>query len=125
MGVSIYYMASRAEPLTAEEQVAIKALIAAYSVDDQIDAYIRTGKGYSGEGFCVYDPADPSEPDVVFEGTTKLPSDSDEEAWHGLRLWCDLLSLIRRVLSTAAWHVHVDDLDLAWDEQEQHYITRA
>ena len=35
MGVSIYYSATRIQPLAANEQVALNRLIAAYSVDDE------------------------------------------------------------------------------------------
>ena len=66
--------------------------------------------------FFVYDPADPTSPDVVFEGATELPAHSADAMWAALQHWCKLLTNVRRALADATWQVNVDDVDIPWDE---------
>ena len=81
-----------------------------------IENYLQTGDGYNWESFCIYDPNDPTEPDVVFEGATKLPDNSEDAVWGGLQHWCAALTEIRRIIPDADWDVHVDDHEIQWDE---------
>ncbi|AEV68230.1 hypothetical protein [Acetivibrio clariflavus] len=120
MSVSIYYTARRNKPLTKEEQQAIDSLIKEYSVEKEISEYLETGKGFNWEPFCVYGP-DPSEPDIIFEGSTRLPDNSKEAIWEGLQHWSLLLSAIRCVIPDAKWNVHVNDHELIWDEEYSEY----
>lgn len=125
MSLSIYYTAHRGQPLTPTERAAIDRLVRKYSIDDQLAERERTGAGYNWESFCVYDPADPTEPGVVFEGATKLPDNSEDVVWDGLQHWCQLLSEIRRSLAGASWRVHVDDHDIQWDDDAKAFDPSA
>lgn len=111
MSISIYYTATRNVPLTPSERSAVDSLVAGSSVDDQI----ATGTGLNWESFCVYDPANPTTRDAVFEGATKLPDNSEDAVWFGLQHWCKLLTAVRHAITDSDWHVHVDDHDIPWD----------
>lgn len=125
MSVSIYYTATRKQKLTSPEQALITQLIENYSVDKEIEEYLNTGQGYNWTSFYVYDSKSPTEPDVIFEGSTQLPSNSAEAMFDGVTHWASLLSNIRNVVKGADWHVHVDDHDLTWDEKALEYdITK-
>jgi hypothetical protein len=121
MSISIYYTATRSASLSADERAVIDALIEEFSVDDEIQEYLNTRQGLNWESFCVYDPNDPTEAGVIFEGATKLPDNSDVAIWRGLEHWSRLLSRIRRAVPGARWHVHVDDNDLVWDDSAAEY----
>lgn len=121
MSVSIYYTARREQALTAAENKTLQQLIARYGIEDQLAERERTGEGYNWESFTVYDPSDPTEPGVVFEGATKLPDNSEDAMWVGVQHWCALLTQLRRSLPGASWQVHVDDHDIAWDEELDEY----
>jgi hypothetical protein len=116
VGVSIYYTASRAQPLSSVEQAAIDAVVARYPVEELLAECGVAEEEYNGEGFCVYSTEDPAEPGVVFEGATKLPLCTEDAFWAALQYWCRLLSEVRRVVPGATWQVHVDDHDIAWVE---------
>jgi len=121
VSISIYYTAKRATPVSPAERATIDTLLEEYSVDDELDDYLQTGRGLNWESFSVYDPADPTERGVIFEGATKLPDNSDDAVVKGVDHWSRLLSRIRRELSGATWHVHVDDHDLMWDDAAREY----
>jgi hypothetical protein len=115
VSTSLYYSARRSHQLSSEERSAVDRLVNTFAINDE------SGGRAEWEGFWVYDPADPSEPDVVFEGATKLPDDSPENMWEALQHWTALVSQIRRTLPDATWDVHVDEHELVWDEQAQEY----
>jgi len=117
VGISIYYTAYRNEPLSPEESASIQNIVTRYSVDNEIAERERTGEGFRWESFCVYDPDDPTEPGIIFEGATKLPDNSEDAIWEGLQHWCRLLTEVRRALPGTKWRVHVDDHDIPWDEE--------
>jgi hypothetical protein len=121
VSTSIYYEARRSRPLDPSEQEAIARIEKAYAVEAQIERYASTGEGPNWESFCVYDPADPTGPDVVFEGATKLPDNSDDHTVTGVTHWCRALSEIRLVLADADWWVHIDDADVPWNEELQQW----
>ena len=121
MGIAIYYTARREKPLSPDERAAINHLRRSYSIREQVERYSQTRHGHNGEDFCVYDPNDPTEPGVVFEGATKLPDSSEHALWELLQHWCKLLSEVRRAVPDAEWHVSVDDHDIAWDEGLQQF----
>ena len=116
MTISLYYMARRSTPINECECTDIAAILQQFAVDSHIEEYDRTGEGYNWESFCVYDPIDPTEPDVVFEGATRLPDNSEAAVWEGLQHWCAALTEIRKVIPSADWHVHVDDHEIQWDD---------
>lgn len=130
MSVSIHYSASRDTPATADELGNIGDAVASMSVDDKIEAYLRgaqpdgRGEGLNWESFIVYDPA-VSPPPVIFAGSTKLPDNTDDALWIGVQHWCELLTMIRRVLADARWEVRVQDHPIAWDETQQRYDPRT
>jgi hypothetical protein len=120
MGISIYYSARRAKELTDVEHKAIEEVVGRYSVKEQVEAYIWTGIGWSGEDFCLYDPPF-DEPEIVLEGATRLPDSSQKELWAAVNHWCRALSEIRRLLSDTIWHVHVDEHVIPWDEEQREF----
>src|SRR5579872_714157 len=125
MSMAIYYEARRGAPLSSGERERIRAIVQQFSVDDHIEERIRTGVGPNWESFCVYDPFDPTSPDVIFEGATKLPDNSEEAVWDGVQHWCSALTQIRRVLNDADWDVRVEDHDVHWDVANQSYDPSA
>jgi hypothetical protein len=115
MGVSLHYTARRSSPLTTQEKRAIERLIEHYSSQEVIDAYRETGWGANWESFVVYDPADPSAPDVVFEGALQVRDHPPDHTLAVLRHWCAALSALRRALPDAAWDVGIDGRPVRWD----------
>ena len=116
MSISIYYTARREQPLSDDERSQIATIENKFSVDDQIEERERTGTGHNWESFYIYDSNDPTEPDVIFEGATKLPDNSEDATWIGLQHWCAALTAVRKVIPDADWHVHVDDHEIQWDD---------
>ncbi len=122
MSISIYYTAKRSNKLSNQEQETISCLISRYSKEfNQMTSQVCSEVGYNGESFCVYDSKASTEPDVIFEGATKLPDHSPEELWEAVQHWSALLSQIRRIIPDAEWYVHLDDHDLVWDEKLLEY----
>ena len=117
MSISIYYVASRPEPLSPTEQSVLKSILKKYSVEDQIQKYLDTGDGLDWESFCLYET--PPTSGALLEGATKLPDNSDEATWIGMQHWCAMLSELRRKIPSARWHVTVDDHEIAWDSARQ------
>ncbi|WP_225101953.1 hypothetical protein [Streptomyces sp. CoH27] len=110
MSVSLYYHASRAEPLTGVETAAIQRIVAAraasfpYADEEQLFLY-------SAEGI---------DPDEILAGSTRLPLDPDRllpVITHVL----GSLTQLRRTLD-GEWHVHLEDVDLPWDESEGYVL---
>lgn len=119
MGVSIYYTASRPEPLSSGERSAVEAAIARHPLSALLDECSTTEGEFDGEDFCVHPADGDTEPGVVFEGATKLPLCAEDAMWAAVRHWCRLLSEVRRAVPGAAWHVHVDDHDIPWAEERR------
>lgn len=101
MGVSLYYTATRPEPITAAELEQIDEIVEEYNESFPLD--------YEQLGFY-----DSDEADVIVNGSTKLPPDP-EELEQALDHWIPALVKMRDVLDDAEWHVHVDDMDMEWD----------
>ena len=104
MSVSLYYAASRALPLTAAEAAAVERVVAAASASFP----------YEDEE-CLYLYEGDDEPGRLLAGSTKLPLDP-ERALPAIVHVLGSVTELRRALPGAAWHVHLDDLDLPWDE---------
>jgi len=110
MGVSVYYTCHRVTALTSNEQQEIQAIIDRYNDSFEWDDL--------GESFSVYDP-DSDRPTEIFVGSTKLPlSDNFEDMMQALFHWLDCLTEIRRAIAGGDWHVHLDDTDAIWDEEQ-------
>lgn len=60
-----------------------------------------------------------TEPNVVFEGATKLPFCSETSHELAIKYWCKLLSELRQVLFNAEWRVHIEDIHIPWDDKRQ------
>jgi|SRR5579884_1905509 len=122
MSISIYYQAKRGSSITESEKHAIARLCVRYSIDTQQREYLESGKGLNWESFAVYEI---TRGDTIFEGATKLPDNTADAAWQGVRHWCNLLTKIRKVLPDASWSVSVEDHAITWDEQLQLYEPSA
>ncbi|MFE5792163.1 hypothetical protein ACFQ8C_06220 [Streptomyces sp. NPDC056503] len=107
MSVSLYYSARRPEPLTAAERAAVDRVVAAHLSAFPYD---------DTESLCLYEDAD-HEPDGIVAGSTKLPLDTDRVVPVMIHV-LDSVTELRRALPGADWHVHMDDLDVDWDETE-------
>ncbi|MEU0126930.1 MULTISPECIES: hypothetical protein [unclassified Streptomyces] len=107
MSVSLYYCASRNTPPTDAESAAVERIVAAH----------RASFPYEDqESLYLYD-SDDSRPDEIVAGSTKMPFDPGAVLPvldHVLRSVTEL----RRALPGAEWRVHMDDLDVPWDEAE-------
>ncbi|MFD7714571.1 hypothetical protein [Streptomyces sp. NPDC059814] len=113
MSVSLYYSARRAAPLTEVESSAIEGVVAAHS----------SSLPYADEeGLYLYELPDDGSAERV-DGSTKMPSDFDRlmpVVTHVLHSVTEL----RRVLPDAEWSVHMDDIDIPWDEAEGYDLSR-
>ncbi|MFJ4124822.1 hypothetical protein ACIP3U_26300 [[Kitasatospora] papulosa] len=107
MSVSLYYCASRATPLTDAETAAVERIVAArtasFPYEDQESLYLYDG--------------DEGRPDEVVAGSTKMPFDPGK-VLPVLDHVLGSVTELRRVLPGADWRVHMDDLDVPWDETE-------
>ncbi|MFS0697420.1 hypothetical protein [Streptomyces nitrosporeus] len=107
MSVSLYYSAHRTAPLTEAESASVArvaaAHLASFPYDDEESLYLYE------------DPADGS--GAVVAGSTKMPFDPGRllpVVAHVL----DSVTELRRAVPDAEWRVHMDDLDVPWDEAE-------
>ncbi|THA65281.1 hypothetical protein E6P78_18515 [Streptomyces sp. A0958] len=107
MSVSLYYTAHRATPLTGTESAAVARVVVAH----------RTSFPYEDEeSLYVYDP-EATKPERILDGSTKLPFDPGRTMPVIVHV-LDSVTELRRALPGADWHVHMDDLDIPWDEAE-------
>jgi hypothetical protein len=121
VSVSIYYTARRGRPLSCGERSAIDEARSRYPLAGLLASHGFAEARRDGEAFGVYPSDNPTEPDVVFEGSTKLTL-CDEEAFRvSIEYWCWLLSEIRRVIPDAEWRVHIDDYDIVRCEVAQSF----
>ncbi|MFJ6808658.1 hypothetical protein ACIQRK_21945 [Streptomyces anulatus] len=107
MSVSLYYSAHRAAPLTEPELASVARVVAAHMAafpyEDEESLYV-----YDGEVAGVGE---------VLAGSTEMPH-------HPGRLMpviahvLDSVTELRRAVPGAEWRVHMDDLDVPWDEAE-------
>lgn len=107
MSVSLYYHAHRATPLTEAESASVERVVAAHVASFPYD---------DEECLYLYDRAAREREEVV-AGSTKMPFDPGHlmpVIVHVL----DSVTELRRALPGAVWRVHMDDLDVEWDEEE-------
>lgn len=107
MSVSLYYSAQRATPLTEAESASVERVVAAHMAsfpyEEEESLYLYQTPG--------------SEPEEILAGSTKMPFDPGRllpVIAHVL----DSVTELRRALPGAEWRVHMDDLDVPWDEAE-------
>ncbi|MFC8700874.1 hypothetical protein ACFUIV_01770 [Streptomyces anulatus] len=107
MSVSLYYSAHRATPLTGAEVASVARVVAAHMAAFPYD---------DEESLCVYDGEVVGAGEIL-AGSTKMPH-------HPGRLMpviahvLDSVTELRRALPGAEWRVHMDDLDVPWDEAD-------
>ncbi|MFJ8924646.1 hypothetical protein ACIREK_34825 [Streptomyces sp. NPDC102415] len=107
MSVSLYYSATRAMPLTDAERAAVERIAA---------AHMESFPYEDEESLYLYD-SDDSRPDEAVAGSTKMPFDPGR-VLVVLDHVLGSVSELRRALPEAEWRVHMDDLDVPWDETE-------
>ncbi|MED7953779.1 hypothetical protein, partial [Streptomyces sp. BE303] len=106
MSVSLYYSADRAMPRTDAETATVERIVAAHASSFPYQ---------DEEGLSLDD--DGTGPDEILAGSTKLPGDPGRM----LPVMVHVLGAVtelRRALPGAEWRVHMDDLDVPWDEQD-------
>ncbi|MGW4780495.1 hypothetical protein ACWEPA_28025 [Streptomyces filamentosus] len=107
MSVSLYYSAHRPHPLTEAETAAVERVaaghLAAFPYEDEESLHLYGDGG--------------GEPNGILAGSTKLPFDPDRVVPVMVHV-LDAVTELRRALPDARWHVHMDDLDVDWDETE-------
>ncbi|OQD52048.1 hypothetical protein BM536_036035 [Streptomyces phaeoluteigriseus] len=107
MSVSLYYNAHRATPLTEAESASVARVVAAHTASSPYD---------DEEGLFLYDGRTAG-PEEIVAGSTKMPLDPGRlmpVVAHVLNAVTEL----RRAVPDAGWRVHMDDLDVPWDEAE-------
>lgn len=111
MGVSLFYGARRAVPLSHAEQ---------FTVDHVLDEFNSTAPIIECEPLGFYTRVVPGE---VLAGATKLPlGDLEPEALQELiQHWLACLSALRRAVPDADWDVRLDDLGLPWFGDQDGY----
>ncbi|MEU9095548.1 hypothetical protein ACIOEW_10265 [Streptomyces sp. NPDC087901] len=107
MSVSLYYNAHRATPLTEAESASVERVVA---------AHMASFPYADEESLYVYDPRS-SEPQEIVAGSTKMPFDPGR-LMPVIAHVLDSVTELRRALPDAQWRVHMDDLDVPWDEAE-------
>ncbi|MFE6666819.1 hypothetical protein ACFVFH_25050 [Streptomyces sp. NPDC057697] len=114
MSVSVYYGARRARPLTAAESAAVERVVTtrarSFPYDDEESLYLYDADGDDDGG-------DGGDGGQILAGSTKLPVDPGR--WLPvLAHVLDSVTELRRAVAEAEWHVHLDDVDVPWDEAE-------
>ncbi|MER5711370.1 hypothetical protein [Streptomyces sp. NPDC002122] len=107
MSVSLYYSARRTTPLTEAESASVARVVAAHTASFPYD---------DEESLDLYDP-DASEPEEIIAGSTKMPFDPGH-LMPVIAHVLDSVTELRRAVPDAEWRVHMDDLDVPWDETE-------
>ncbi|MFC8228127.1 hypothetical protein [Streptomyces sp. NPDC057287] len=107
MSVSLYCCASRSQPPTEAEAAAVERIVA---------AHVAAFPYQDQESLYLYD-VDDSRPDEIIAGSTKLPLDPGR-VLPVLDHVLGSVTELRRALPGAEWRVHMDDLDVPWDETD-------
>ncbi|MET9224571.1 hypothetical protein [Lentzea sp. NPDC003310] len=110
MGVSLYYTARRATPLTDAELAAVSQAVDTYDANAPF--------GTEEEGLYLYDRL---EPGTVLDGSTKLPT-APERAVPSLVHWLAAITALRTAVPDADWTFTLDDLEIEWDDQAGYHL---
>lgn len=124
MGMTVYYSGSRQTPFTDNEKVIVKQNLTKYSVNDQIEIFLKTGDGWNGEPYSFETNAHGmllSDGDTILRGSASLPYGSNELTADALWHFCDALSDLRRSLTGLEWEFRFDEIVIEWDEAQQAY----
>jgi hypothetical protein len=119
VSVSLYYRARRTAPPSEAEAAAVERIEAAHQesfpYEDEESLYLYEDLYedlYEGGG---------SEPGEILAGSTKLPLEEDR-MMPVIAHVLDSLTELRRALPGADWRVHIDDLDIPWDEDDGYVL---
>lgn len=118
--MSIQYSAARGRALTDVERRLLEEKLRQFSVDRQIEKYRTTGEGPNWDPFTLFDPPY-REAEIIIEGATRLPDNTQDAVVMGLQHWCDLLAELRKEIEGAQWRVMVDRRPIPWDEESGEY----
>lgn len=111
VSVSLYFHANRATPLTQTETNEVERIgVASRASLSETNA----------EALHVYN--DCPDPGHVLAGATKLPTEQEQITAVITSLLASVTAL-RRLLPTASWYVHLDDLDIPWHEERGYSLT--
>jgi hypothetical protein len=124
MSVSIYYEGKCKKPLNEGDLQTVAAIAEKFSVDNQIKKYIETGEGLNWESFHYETNVSEGglfKKGTVFEGSTKLPDNTEDAMWEGVQHWCHCLSELRNSLPNLEWQVRVEDHNIQWDKSARAY----
>jgi hypothetical protein len=128
MSRTLRYRATRYHPLSMEERRVIHANLRKFSVDEEIEKFRRTGRGWSGGPYAfqtgVWGDVR-SHGDTVLEGSTALPDSDEEDTLKALRHICLALTELRRTVPSLKLKVYLDETEIEWDEAARAYIPPA
>lgn len=108
MAFSLYYKAKREQPLTEQEKEASKEIIEKYCSQYPFKRKV--------EDFSVYEVD--SDEDIIFNGSTKLPTTGPKTLFDVANYWLKCLTEITCLLTNSTWAVTFDDVDLILDSNE-------
>ncbi|MFJ4883972.1 hypothetical protein [Streptomyces sp. NPDC088731] len=121
MSVSVYYSARRAQPLTGTESTTVEHVLTtraqSFPYADEEGLYLYDGDEDAGGGTDEGEGTGENGNAEILAGSTKLPSDPDRWIPATAHVLGSVTAL-RRAVGGAQWHVHLDDVDVPWDEEE-------
>jgi hypothetical protein len=118
MSVSLYYSARRDRPLSDEERAVLERIVAESNENAELDELLEEELD-RWEGLDLWSWA---EPDEILSGSSQLPSASETTIVRVVEHLCAALSELRRAVRDASWHVHIDDVDVPWDDERRRYV---
>ncbi len=124
VAISIYYTAERRKLLNAQELALVSAIVRDFSVDQDIEQYLKCGNGLNWESFDISTNTEAGnlfKNGLVITGATKLPDNEENATWIGLQHWCNCLSKLRNAISGCNWKVYVEDHEIQWDKIQKAY----
>ncbi|MGW8885788.1 hypothetical protein [Streptomyces sp. NPDC055749] len=108
MSVSLYYSARREQPMTEAETASVERIV---------DAHLASFPyGGEEESLDLY-PLDAADADEILAGSTKMPRDPGRYL-PLIACVLDSVTELRRAVEGAEWRVHLDDMDVPWEETE-------
>jgi hypothetical protein len=110
VGVSVYYTARRAAPLTDAELTAVGQVVDTYNANAPFSL--------DEEGLYLYDRL---ESGTVLDGSTKLPG-ADDRAVPSLVHWLAAVTALRGAVPGADWTFTLDDYEIEWDDHTDYHL---
>ncbi|GHH39081.1 hypothetical protein [Lentzea cavernae] len=110
MGVSLYYTARRATPLTDAELTAVSGVADTYNANAPFSE--------DEEGLYLYDRLDAG---TVLDGSTKMPF-ADDRVVPSLVHWLAAVTALRTAVPDADWTFTLDDHEIEWDGDTGYHL---